>query len=239
MVAAELAPRAAVPVREVVTRVVGAAVQPAEPVHTYEPGAVRGADPHLPSTATLTLTPTPTPTSTSTRPTIAAPKLVPRATEEPLTSDLSRLHLTVSRRFLAKLAAARSARGHARPGATAEAILEEALDLLLAKQAKRREARTDRPLATPRPSGTDQVPDEVRRAVWLRDQGRCQWPIDSGGICGSTHRLELDHCRPKARGGPPTIANLRVLCHAHNAEAARRAFGAPWMARWSGRTRPR
>jgi hypothetical protein len=50
----------------------------------------------------------------------------------------------VSRRFLEKLEAAREARSHARPGATAEAILEEALDLLLAREEKRRAAARPR-----------------------------------------------------------------------------------------------
>jgi hypothetical protein len=39
---------------------------------------------------------------------------------EPLTADLRRYHLTVSKRFLAKLEAARDALSHAKPGATDE-----------------------------------------------------------------------------------------------------------------------
>jgi 5-methylcytosine-specific restriction endonuclease McrA len=151
---------------------------------------------------------------------------------EPLDADLRRLHITVSRRFLAKLDAARALRSHARRGAGAEAILEEALDLLLARETKRREVATSRPLATPRPSATDHVPAHVRREVWARDEARCQWPLHDGGVCGSTHRLEIDHVHPRARGGRSTAGNLRLLCGAHNAEAARRIFGAPWMARF-------
>src|SRR6185369_4995128 len=51
---------------------------------------------------------------------------------DPLTADLSRLHVTVSKRFLAKLAAARDALSHSNPGANVEAVLEAGLDLLLA-----------------------------------------------------------------------------------------------------------
>ena len=76
------------------------------------------------------------------------------------------------------------------------------------------------------------VPAEVRRAVWERDQARCQWRMDGGGICGSTHRLELDHVLPRAKGGPSTLANLRILCERHNKLAARLAFGEAWMARY-------
>ena len=69
----------------------------------------------------------------------------------------------------------------------------------------------------------------MKRAVWARDAGQCQWPLDTGGICACTRRLELDHVRPKAQGGPTTIENLRVLCRFHNTLSARRAFGDAWM----------
>jgi hypothetical protein len=74
----------------------------------------------------------------------------------------------------------------------------------------------------------------VKRAVWARDRGRCCWPLDSGGVCGSTHRLEMDHIDPWAREGGSTVANLRVVCASHNRLAARRAFGARWMGRYQG-----
>jgi hypothetical protein len=111
---------------------------------------------------------------------------------------------------------------------------------LLIREARRREAKVARPRAAPTPTGAladapaDRVPAHIRREVWARDQGRCQWPLDSGGVCGSTHLPELDHVRSRARGGPTTAANLRTLCRAHNLEAARRTFGAAWMSRGEG-----
>jgi hypothetical protein len=75
----------------------------------------------------------------------------------------------------------------------------------------------------------------VRRAVWERDQGRCSWPLDGGGRCGSMHRLELDHIDPWARFGEPTADNLRVVCATHNRLAARLAFGERWMGRYGSR----
>jgi hypothetical protein len=87
----------------------------------------------------------------------------------------------------------------------------------------------------PRRAGPrEHVPAAVRRAVWERDGGRCQWPVDSGGCCGSTHRIELDHLVPWARWGPPTVDGLRLLCHPHNRLAARLAFGARVMNRYAG-----
>ena len=80
------------------------------------------------------------------------------------------------------------------------------------------------------------IPAAVRRAVWARDAGRCRWPLDGGGCCGSTHRLELDHVIPWADWGPSTIENLRVVCGRHNALASLQAFDERCVARDAGRS---
>ncbi|HSN14565.1 MAG TPA: HNH endonuclease signature motif containing protein, partial [Anaeromyxobacteraceae bacterium] len=156
---------------------------------------------------------------------------------EPLTGELSRFHVTVSRRFLEKLERARDALSHSHPGASAEAILEAGLDLLLARDAKRKglvaKPRTEAPAHPGSPAETKnesgRIPASVKRAVWIRDQGRCQYPLESGEICGSTHRLQFDHIEPRALGGPPTVDNIRVTCALHNDLAARLVFGEEWM----------
>jgi hypothetical protein len=150
------------------------------------------------------------------------------AVVEPLTADLRRYHVTVSKRFLAKLEAARAALSHSKPGATPEEILEAGLDLLLAQAAKRK-AIVSKPRTTPPPSTTDRVPAHVKRTVWLRDGGRCQVPLDSGGVCGSTNRVQLGHLTARARGGPPTVENLRCECGVHNQQQADRDFGKAFM----------
>jgi hypothetical protein len=157
---------------------------------------------------------------------------------EPLTGDLRRLHTTVSKRFLAKLAAARDALSHSHPGADTETVLDAALDLLLAAKAKKK-GLVKKPRSAPaRPSASPRhIPAEVKRAVWTRDGRCCRWPLASGGVCGSTTRLELDHVVPVARGGASTVSNLRVLCATHNDLAARQAFGEAWMDRFTSRKR--
>jgi 5-methylcytosine-specific restriction endonuclease McrA len=147
---------------------------------------------------------------------------------EPLTAELCRLHLTVSKRFLAKLDGARAGESHARRGASSGDVLELGLDLLLERQARRR-GETDRPQTNPRRSGPGHVPAAVRRAVWTRDGGKCQWPLSVGGVCGSTLRVQVDHVIPKALGGPSTVENCRLLCRMHNDLAARLVYGNDWM----------
>ncbi len=170
----------------------------------------------------------------------AAPKAAPgpetppsaRSETEPLTAELNRLHVTVSRRFLDKLAAARAALSHSHPGASDEEILEAGLDLVLERQAKRW-GLVSKPRRDPPPSKPDHVPAHVRRAVWKRDEGRCQYPLEGGGICGSTYRVGLDHIQPKGLGGPSTIENSRLACKVHNQYAARLAYGDEWMDRFT------
>ncbi len=173
----------------------------------------------------------PVPTDAATRAPVRPPP--PAATVQPLTAELSRYHLTVSRRFLEKLEAATAALSHSRPGAGPEEILEAGLDLLLERDANRK-GLVKKPRATARPSSNpDYVPAHVRRAVFERDGGRCQYRLASGEICGSTHRLEIDHITPRAQGGPSTIENCRLACRAHNDRSARRAFGDAWMDRFT------
>jgi 5-methylcytosine-specific restriction endonuclease McrA len=165
---------------------------------------------------------------------------------EPLDPERARVHMTVSRRLLEKLEAARDALSHSHPGASRDEIIEAGLDLLLDRAAKRRglvknprkkapaadsatEAATS-PAGKPR---TRYVPAEVRRTVWKRDQGKCQWPVDGGGVCGSTHQVEIDHVNPFAKGGPTTVDRCRLLCRFHQDVSARKEFGDAWMDRFT------
>ncbi len=151
----------------------------------------------------------------------------------PLTADLNRFHVTVSRQFLQKLETARAALSHSHPGASESEILEVGLDLLLERSAKRK-GLVKKPRAVPPPSSDpDYVPVHVRRAVWKRDGGECQFRLASGEICGSTIRVEIDHVTPRALGGPPTEENCRLACRPHNDRTAREVFGDACMDRYT------
>jgi 5-methylcytosine-specific restriction endonuclease McrA len=227
-VSAELAPTEAPPHRTVVTALPAVAARPADgqPSILLPRASSTSAAPCAGGESGSTIEP-------EVRP---APTPAPRSDAQPLTADLRRLHVTVSKRFMDKLEAARDALSHSHCGADVETILEAGLDLVI-ERAARRKGLVKRPRAQAKPVADDrdprQVPAAVRREVFLRDGGRCCWPTADGGICGSTHRVELDHIIPVARGGKSTFANLRVLCHAHNALAARQVYGTAWMARFT------
>ena len=240
--AAAIQPAAAAPHREVVTAV-RTTPPPAlafHPGETTDPYGATPAPSAPPASTRFALHPDESnrgPVGPASPPRPVQPPLAPsqRTVIEPLTADLRRLHVTVSKSVLDKLEAARVALSHARPGATTEDVLDAALDLLLEKQAKRK-GLVKKPLKAHRHPKPDRVPARVKRTVWTRDGGRCQWPVDSGGVCGSTLRVEIDHVEPKARGGPPTVENLRLLCAFHNRLAARIAFGDSWMDRYARRS---
>jgi HNH endonuclease len=236
-ISAELKPAEAAPRRDVVTMAQptppAAAAQPIMATPRPEAGTQRataGREGWLDEPRTGGQPPVTSPPPAPARP-VARPDEA-----EPLTGELRRLHVTVSRRFLAKLDAAREALSHSHPGRGTEEVLEAALDLLLAAQDKKR-GLVKKPRTSPaRPSSRPRhIPAEVKRAVWTRDKGCCQWKLASGGICGSRTRVQLDHIVPIALGGTSTIGNVRVLCQAHNLLAARQVYGDRWMDRFTAR----
>jgi hypothetical protein len=257
-VAAEIAPREAVPQRVVVTTVASGALpssaatpsseateRPA-PAPTLELGQTRlpGETPAVAAAPAAggSLPPRALPPSHVMQATI------PRSTSEPLTATLHRLHATVSKEFMRKLAAAKDALSHSHPGADEAAILEAGLDLILERAAKRKglvkrprkegEARrkgqrTSEGARSPPDAESRHIPADVKRQVWLRDGGRCVWPTADGSVCGSTCRVQYDHIVPVARGGQSTVGNLRLACALHNDLAARQSFGDAWMDRYT------
>ncbi len=168
-VSAAIRPDEAPPRRDVVTAVripaaAPALAVPAAPIE--QPISLRVVRPDEPARANAS-------ERCSSPPTPATTPAAPAATAEPLTAELNRLHLTVSREFLKKLDAARRALSHSHPGASAQEVLEAGLDLLLERHAKRR-GLVKKPRHGVRPSKHDHIPAHVRRAVWERDGGKCQ-----------------------------------------------------------------
>jgi hypothetical protein len=53
------------------------------------------------------------------------------------------------------------------------------------------------------------IPEEVRFAVWRRDQGRCV-------RCGGQENLEFDHIIPLSNGGSNSERNVELLCETCN-----------------------
>ena len=72
----------------------------------------------------------------------------------------------------------------------------------------------------------ERIPTATNRALWQRDGGACVFtdPI-ANKRCGSKHFVQSDHIVPVACGGTNELTNLRLLCHAHNTQAAIEKLG--------------
>ena len=76
------------------------------------------------------------------------------------------------------------------------------------------------------------IPADIKDEVFVRDDGRCSYVAHDGTRCASTTGLQIDHIRPFAMGGGHDLANLRLLCAAHNRRAAEITMGAHAMTQY-------
>jgi hypothetical protein len=152
---------------------------------------------------------------------------------EALAPERYRLQLTIGRATRDKLDRAKALMRHAVPSGDLSAILDRALDLLLADLERAKFANVARPHSSSHPAKrTRHVPAAVRRAVWRRDGGQCAF-VGPRGRCDKTAFLEFHHVRPFDAGGESTAQNIELRCRAHNQYEADVFFGQPFVLRES------
>jgi hypothetical protein len=139
----------------------------------------------------------------------AEPLPVTRAAVEPLSPDRYKLQLTIGGETLEKLRLAKDMLSHAIPSGDDAAVLDRALTALLVDLARKKFADTRKP----RPSRAKdprrrEASAAEKRAVWVRDLGRCRYIGD-----------------PYALGGETTVDNIELRCRRHNDYEGRLYFG--------------
>ncbi len=77
------------------------------------------------------------------------------------------------------------------------------------KRFERLKAKFDSGVTEHIAAGRITIPEQVRIAVWRRDQGKCV-------NCGSRQNLEYDHIIPVSQGGSSTVRNIELLCEQCN-----------------------
>jgi hypothetical protein len=154
----------------------------------------------------------------------------------------SRMTLHLSARAIELLDQARDLDAH--PGASAEDVLEKALELYVAEKRRKKTASLKRPPAQPaiptqsltftagagvigpaHPPVSRHIPRPIRRFIWQRDQGKCQYrDSQTNHRCHSTRSLTVEHHDPYALGGSHDAVNLSLYCAAHNTHENRKRF---------------
>lgn len=86
--------------------------------------------------------------------------------------------------------------------------------------------------SAPLPEGWER---RTRPRILRRDRHICQWPMQTGGICGEPAN-QVDHKIPTHLGGPETDDNYWALCEWHHnkktgREAAASSHAKPSRAR--------
>jgi len=144
----------------------------------------------------------------------------------PLAPDRYRVQFTASERLCEKLRLAQDLLRHAVPSGEPAEIFERALDALIEAAVKQRYAVTERPRATrARAEESRDTPAGVKRAVFVRDGGRCAYVAPGGRRCGERSFVEFHHVVPYATGGRATVDNIELRCRLHNAYEAEVYFG--------------
>jgi hypothetical protein len=153
------------------------------------------------------------------------PRPGPSGEVTPLAPDRYKLQLTIDGSTLEKLRLAKDMLRHAIPSGDDAAILDRAFTALLADlaRAKFAAAESPRPARAAAP-GSRHVPAEVKRAVWLRDLGRCAFVATDGRRCNERAFVEFHHVRPYAVGGEASVENIQLRCRRHNDYEARAYF---------------
>ncbi len=196
--------------------------------------------------------PSPSPSPSPTPAPAPAPTSAPtptRPTVRPVAADTWSLRVTVDADLKRDLDQLTELLSHMVPNGDLTAVLREAVRCAIEKHGTRkgavaparrraRAAMDDPSPATQRKPVRAPISAEVRREIWQRDEGRCAWVGPDGHRCGSRWQVEVDHVEAAARGGPPTVENLRLACRAHNRLHAEETFGRAFMARFRRNASP-
>jgi 5-methylcytosine-specific restriction endonuclease McrA len=168
-----------------------------------------------------------------------APAEVQLAQVTPLAPGRYGLQLTVGQETQDLMQEVQDLLGSDVPPGDLEAVIKYSLLAAKEKLLKAKCAATEHPRpGRQRSADSRHIPAEVKRAVWERDGGQCTYTSDTGRRCPERRDLEFDHLEAYGQGGSATVANIRLLCRAHNQFEAERTYGAEFMRQKREGSRP-
>jgi HNH endonuclease len=157
-----------------------------------------------------------------------------RPTVRPIAAERYEVRFTATAETREKLRFAQDLLGHAIPNGDLAQVFDRALTVLIDQLVRRKFAVTPHPRGSRgQANDSDDVPADVRRAVYVRDGGRCAFVSVDGHRCGERRFIEFHHVIPEAAGGKATVENIQLRCRAHNGHEVDLFFG-PGMRRVRG-----
>ncbi|HEY2941374.1 MAG TPA: HNH endonuclease signature motif containing protein [Vicinamibacteria bacterium] len=143
-----------------------------------------------------------------------------------LSPDRYKLQVTIGGDTLEKLRLAKDMLGHAIPSGDDAVVLDRALTALLAELAKKKFSDTRKPCPSRGTKAAVRDPTaQVKRAVWLRDLGRCAFVGTNSHRCNERRFIEFHHIDPYVLGGEATVDQIQLRCRRHNDYEGRLYFG--------------
>lgn len=147
------------------------------------------------------------------------------------TEELTEIRLTVDNEFMKTLDRLRDLLAKKYPDGSTKDILHHVLKAELNRLEKpitRRKrtlkkraekVKTSGKLTTnnKRKSSRKSIPESVRREVFIKHNFECAFTDKATGHkCSAKRYLEIDHIIPVSKGGTNALANLQLMCSAHN-----------------------
>jgi 5-methylcytosine-specific restriction endonuclease McrA len=167
---------------------------------------------------------------------------LPPSREKTLTPTHSQLQITVDQETIVALQEVKELLSHTIPDGNLAEVLKYMLTLTSQTLKKRKgrtgsqtpEAERTASSASVIQSSTDEkkesvknrhIPIEIKRKVFARAGGCCEYKSADGKRCQSKHQLEFEHVVPFSQGGGHQEDSLRIFCRSHNQYRTKETHG--------------
>ena len=157
-----------------------------------------------------------------------------------MTPTHSQLQITVDQETIVALQEVKELLSHTIPDGNLVDVLKYMISLT-SQTLKKRKGRTEPQRSDAESTtnsviqgGTDEkknsvqsrsIPIEIKRKVFARAGGYCEYESADGKRCQSRHQLEFDHVVPLSQGGHHHEDSLRIFCRMHNQYRTKETHG--------------
>lgn len=144
------------------------------------------------------------------------PEEKPGEKARPVSGEYTEISFPANQALMEKFERLKDLWAHKNHSRSYEKLFEEMADRCLAEEERlqRKASRTTKKRCA---RMSRHIPQEIRREIWRRDEGKCQYRDRvTRQPCESRHGVQIDHIKPYALGGTHDPGNLRLLCGAHN-----------------------